>query len=220
MVAHGDADGSQAERDLAVLGREAVGAHPAQHFAQFARPARTPARAVGEGRGIRIQRPHLLARQRGEHGPPGGGEVGGKSHADIRHERGPVRCALLDDVEHVAPGHHGEVGALAGAIGEGGQQRSAEARERLLTGVAAGELERGGAEAPAALRCEVHDEAVLVEGGEQVVDGRSRDAELRGEGGCRDRTTLPCEEGEDPQRLIGRGNLRATRRRTGCRCLA
>ena len=77
------------------------------------------ARAVGEGRGARVQRAHLLAGERGEHRPPARREVRGEPHADIGDQGGTPRRALLDDVEHVAAAHDGEVRALAEAIGRG-----------------------------------------------------------------------------------------------------
>ncbi len=96
--------------------------------------------------------------------------MGGKPHAHVGHERRAPRSALLDDVEHVATGEHGEVRALADAVRQGGEQGTPEARERLLAGVAAAQLERGGAEPPATLSGQVHDVAVLLEGRQQVVD--------------------------------------------------
>ena len=121
---------------------------------------------------------------------------------------GAARRALLDDVEHVAAGHHGEVRALARAVDELREQRPAEPGERLLPRVAAAELERRDAESPAPLVGQVHDEAVLLERREQVVGARARDAERRRDGARGDRTALAREEGQDAQRLVGRGHLR------------
>ena len=57
VVAYGDADRAQAERHLAVLGGVPVGAHLAEHLAQLAGRPRAPARAIREGRGIRVAAP-------------------------------------------------------------------------------------------------------------------------------------------------------------------
>jgi len=75
--------------------------------------------------------------------------VRGQAHPDVGHQRGAARGALLDDVQHVAPGEHGQVRALADAVRQGGEQRAPEAGERLLPGVAAAEFEGRGAEPPA-----------------------------------------------------------------------
>lgn len=71
---------------------------------------------------------------------------------------------------------------LAEAVGEGGDEWAPQTRERLLSGIPAGELERRGAETPSSVLAEVKDESVLGEGGQQVIDGRARQLELASDG--------------------------------------
>ena len=143
----------------------------------------------------------------------------GRRTPTSRDERGPARRALLDDVEHVAARHHGEVRALAGAVGERGEQRPTRGGR-----AAAGARSRrpsSNAAVPSPQRRsagQVHDEAVLLERREQVVDARARHAELRRDRARRDRAALAREERQDAQRLVGGGHLGL--RSGGGSCLA
>lgn len=186
-----------------------VGARGPQQLAQLGGSARASACAIGERRGIRIQGAHLLARKGRQHRATGRGEVRGQPHADVGDQGRTPRGALVDDVDDVGPAHDGKVRALSRAVGERGDEGPAETRERCLPGVAAGELERGDAEAPAALVRHVHDEPVLFERRQQVVHRGARDGERRRQGAGGDGAALAREEGEDAQRLVGGGHLGA-----------
>ena len=94
----------------------------------------------------------------------------------------------------------------------------AQARERLLAGESSSQFEGGGAESPATVRLEVHDEAMRRHCAEQVVHRRARDAQLIGDRPRRDGPALAREKGEDAQRLVGRGYLRGGGRGQQGRC--
>ena len=71
---------------------------------------------------------------------------------------------------------------LAEAVGEGGDEWAPQTRERLLSRIPAGELERRGTETPPSVLAQVEHESVLGEGGQQVIDGRARQLELASNG--------------------------------------
>ncbi len=215
VVDHDGADRREAARHLAVFAGPTVLAHDREHALQapvapllVGSIGRLP---PGEGGPIGIERAQLRRRKLGEHRAPRRREVGGKAHAHIGDERRTPGGALLDEVEHVAPVQHREVPALAEAVDECGDERTAEPGKRLLSAESARELERGDTEAVAALLGQVHDESPLLHHREQVVHGRAREVE-----GVRDRRgghrpALRREVREDRERLVGRRHLRSGR---------
>ena len=75
----------------------------------------------------------------------------GSRTPDVGHQRRAPRRALLDDVEHVAAVQHGEVGVVRGAVDQPREDRPRDPLQGLLPGVRRAELERGHAQAVAAL---------------------------------------------------------------------
>ena len=63
---------------------------------------------------VREQRGQLARRERGEHRQPARGQVRGEPDADVRDQHRPVRCALLDHVEHVAAVQDRQVRVVGG----------------------------------------------------------------------------------------------------------
>ncbi len=101
--------------DSTACPRERTSRSTSRNSAGEARPA---AGAIRERVATRIQRPHLLAREGREHRAARRGEVRRQPHTDVGHECGAPRRALLDEVEHIATVHDGEVRALMRAVDE------------------------------------------------------------------------------------------------------
>lgn len=135
--------------------------------------------------------------------------MGGKTHTDVRHEVWSPGRAFLDDVQHVAPVHHGEVCALPHPVDEFREQRVPEPAQRLLAREATGQFEGGDAKSVSPSLGQVNNEPALLQHTEQVVDGGPGQVERGGQGRGGGRTALGREETENPQRGIRCGDLRA-----------
>lgn len=94
-----------------------------------------------------------------------------KANTDVGDQVRPSWRTLLDDVEHVAPVHHGEVSTLAQPVDEVCEQRVPEPAQRLLPREPAGQLECGDPESIAPGFGQVNDEPALLQHAEQMVDG-------------------------------------------------
>jgi hypothetical protein len=134
--------------------------------------------------------------------------VGGKADSHVGDQRWTAGGALLDEVDDLASVHHGEVRGVPGAVDEPGERHPGDSLQRRLAGVAGGELVGRDAQAVAALVGEVHDEAALGQGGQQLVRRRTGEPQLPRDRRRRHRTRLPPEVAQDRQHLVGRGDLR------------
>ena len=161
----------------------------------------------GEGGRVGVQRPDLRLRQRGEDGAPARGEVARQPHPDVGHQRGAVLGPLLHDVEHIAAVQHGEVGAFADRIHERGEQRPAQARERLLPRIRRAEFEGTDPQPVALLLVQVQHKAVGLHHAQQVVDAGARQPQRGGNVRRRHRPPLGGQQFEDAQGIFRRRNL-------------
>ncbi|GGE92059.1 hypothetical protein GCM10011313_13720 [Mycetocola zhadangensis] len=208
MVPHHNGDGCHSLGHFTIFRRESLGRYGVEQRAQFPVACRTAARPIDKRSGIRKQGTHLLSRQGREHGPAGRGEVRREPHADIRDEVRTPRRALLDDVENVAPVHHGEVSTLPHPVDQVGEQRVAKPAQRLLAGESARQFKRCHSESIPAGFGQVHDKPSFLQDSEQVVNGGSGQIERGGKGRGSNRTTLGREVTENAKRGIRCWNLR------------
>ena len=163
--------------------------------------------AVDERGSVRVQRPHLVGRQRRQHGPPAGGEVGRQPDPDVGDQWRPPGCSLLDDVQHVAAVQHRQVRALPQRVGQCGQRTSGDPLERCLPAVAAAHLERRDPEPVAVLVGEMGDEALVLHRPHQVVGRRAGQPDRRREPVEADRVRLAGEVAQHAQRPGGGGDV-------------
>ena len=96
-------------------------------------------------------------------------------------------------------------------VDEPREQRTGQPGQGCLMGVGRTDLERGDAQAVATFLGQVHDETVVLQYVQQVIDRRARQAEVSGDAGGRQRTRVPGQVGQHLQGLVRRGHLGAHR---------
>ena len=174
VVEDGCCDRGETGCDLTVLGGVAALPGLAQHTAQGAEALRAATVAVDEGALVGVEGADLARGQRGHDRPAAGGEVRGKSYADIGDQRRPPGRPLLQHVEHVAAVWHGKVGRLTDAVDESGQGAVGDPLQRRLARVADAHLEGRHPQAVAAFLGDVGHEALLDHRVDEVVRRRPR----------------------------------------------
>ena len=207
VVEHRDGDGGEPGRHRPVLLGVAGGADGRELAAQRGQRHRADAVALDE-RGARSeQRAQLRGRERGEHREAARGQRRREPDADVGDEARAPGGALLDHVQDVAPVEHGEVAVVGGGVHEPAEHRAGDPAQRLLARVGRAELERRDAEPVAALLGQVHDEALVAQHREQVVDGRARQPEVARDRRRRHRRGVRAEQLQQAERVGGGGGV-------------
>ena len=123
---------------------------------------------------IRKQGAHLGGGQSRQHGEPAGGEHRRQPHPDIGNEHRATRCSLLDDVEHISPMQHREMGILFHTVDQLPHDRPSDPLQWCLTRVRRAELVGSHTQSVPPLLGQVVDEAVVDQHRKQPVRGGPR----------------------------------------------
>ena len=102
---------------------------------------------------------------------------------------------------------HGQVAVVRGGVDEPAEHGAGDPAQRLLARVGGAELERRDPEPVAALLGQVHDEALVAQHGQQVVDARARQPELARDRRRGHRRGVTAEQLQHAERVGGGGSV-------------